>query len=252
MDEWVWSNGGMILTGKTEVLGEKAVPLSHVNQKYNAIYLGSNPELRLALCLQFTRSFPTSQRTHFISCHFAVTVVQLKSSQYMAAARRHVVARHRRFGRAHYFHFKDQNSNEPFWLSWLLGLAPMLFRNVGDELQRDAAQHLRRFKIWCRLKCVCGGPVPSGVWRRVAGYVFPDVSTKRTALFFRGWWVLNTSISSVYFIINIKGWAIWPVPSPQLQLLSPTFLRSSNCSLSLWIIVVCFERDSDVWHSLEL
>ena len=23
MDEWVWSNGGMILTGKTEVLGEK-------------------------------------------------------------------------------------------------------------------------------------------------------------------------------------------------------------------------------------
>jgi hypothetical protein len=23
MDEWVWSNGGMILTGETEVLGEK-------------------------------------------------------------------------------------------------------------------------------------------------------------------------------------------------------------------------------------
>ena len=23
MDEWVWSNSGMILTGKTEVLGEK-------------------------------------------------------------------------------------------------------------------------------------------------------------------------------------------------------------------------------------
>ena len=27
MDEWVWSNGGMILTGETEVLGEKPFPL---------------------------------------------------------------------------------------------------------------------------------------------------------------------------------------------------------------------------------
>ena len=25
MDGWVWSNGGMILTGETEVLGEKTV-----------------------------------------------------------------------------------------------------------------------------------------------------------------------------------------------------------------------------------
>jgi hypothetical protein len=29
----------------------------------------------------------------------------------------------------------------------------------------------------------------------------------------------------IIIIINIKGWAIWPVPSPELQLLSP-FLRS--------------------------
>ena len=41
-------------------------------------------------------------------------------------------------------------------------------------------------------------------------------------------------------IINIKGWAIWPVPSPELQLLSPTFLRSPDCSLSSWIVVVRF------------
>jgi hypothetical protein len=42
----------------------------------------------------------------------------------------------------------------------------------------------------------------------------------------------------IIIIINIKGWAIWPVPSPELQLLSPAFLRSSNCSLSLRTVVV--------------
>jgi hypothetical protein len=45
----------------------------------------------------------------------------------------------------------------------------------------------------------------------------------------------------LYYIIitiNIKGWAIWPVPSPELQLLSPAFLRSPNCSLSLWTVAV--------------
>ena len=39
------------------------------------------------------------------------------------------------------------------------------------------------------------------------------------------------------YIINIQGWAIWPVPSPELQLLSPSFLRSPNSSLSLWAVV---------------
>jgi hypothetical protein len=32
----------------------------------------------------------------------------------------------------------------------------------------------------------------------------------------------------IIIIINIKGWAIWPVPSPELQLFSPAFLRSPN------------------------
>ena len=59
-------------------------------------------------------------------------------------------------------------------------------------------------------------------------------------------------LNYIIIIINIKGWAIWPVPSPELQLLSPTFLRSPDCSLPLWIIVVCFERDSVVWHSLQV
>jgi hypothetical protein len=37
---------------------------------------------------------------------------------------------------------------------------------------------------------------------------------------------------------NVKGWAIWPIPSPQLQLLCSTFLRSPKCSLSLWAVAV--------------
>jgi hypothetical protein len=45
-------------------------------------------------------------------------------------------------------------------------------------------------------------------------------------------------------IINIKDWTLWSFPSPELQLLSPTFLRSSNCSPSLWPVVVWFQGDS--------
>jgi hypothetical protein len=50
------------------------------------------------------------------------------------------------------------------------------------------------------------------------------------------------SASVIYIIITIriKGWAIWPAPSPQLQLLSPTFLCSPNCCLSLWTVAVWF------------
>jgi hypothetical protein len=54
------------------------------------------------------------------------------------------------------------------------------------------------------------------------------------------------------FIINIKniqGWAIWPVPSPKLQLLSPSLLRSPNCSLSLW--AVCNFIHSKWQHNME-
>ena len=53
-------------------------------------------------------------------------------------------------------------------------------------------------------------------------------------------------------IINIKDWTLWSVPSPKLQLLSPTFLRSSNCSPSLRSVVVRFQRDSVLWHSLQV
>jgi len=40
----------------------------------------------------------------------------------------------------------------------------------------------------------------------------------------------NVTIPIKYIIINIKEWTLWSVPSPELQLLAPTLLRSSNCS----------------------
>jgi len=49
-------------------------------------------------------------------------------------------------------------------------------------------------------------------------------------------------------IINIKDWTLWSVLSPELQLLAPTLLRSSNCSPSLWSVVVWFQSDSLLWH----
>ena len=56
----------------------------------------------------------------------------------------------------------------------------------------------------------------------------------------------------ITFIININDWTLWSVPSPELQLLAPTLLRSSNCSPSLWSAVVWFQRGSVLWHSLQV
>jgi len=63
---------------------------------------------------------------------------------------------------------------------------------------------------------------------------------------------LKLIIIIIIIIINIKEWTLWSVPSPQLQLLAPTLLRSSNCSTSLWSVVVWFQRDSVLWHSLQV
>ena len=63
---------------------------------------------------------------------------------------------------------------------------------------------------------------------------------------------LYRSILTVIIIINIKDWPLWSVRSPELQLLSPTFLQSSNCSPSLCTIVIWFQRDSVLWHSLQV
>ena len=56
----------------------------------------------------------------------------------------------------------------------------------------------------------------------------------------------------IIIIINIKDWTLWYVPSPELKLFAPTLLRSSNCSPSLWSVVVWFQRDSVLWHSLQV
>ena len=65
----------------------------------------------------------------------------------------------------------------------------------------------------------------------------------------------DTSPPAALFLIisiNIKDWTLWSVPSPKLQLLSPTFLRSSSCSPSLWSVVVWFQSDLVLWHSLQV
>jgi len=49
---------------------------------------------------------------------------------------------------------------------------------------------------------------------------------------------LSYHISPVIIIINIKDCTLGSVPSPEIQLLTPTFLRSPNCSPSLWSVVV--------------
>ena len=60
------------------------------------------------------------------------------------------------------------------------------------------------------------------------------------------------NIITIIIIKNIKDWTLWSVPSPELQLLAPTLLRSSNCSPSLWSVVVWFQRDSVLLHSLQV
>jgi len=55
----------------------------------------------------------------------------------------------------------------------------------------------------------------------------------------------SSKISLLLIItINNKDWTLWSVPSPELQLLSPTSSRSSNCSPSLRSVVIWFQRVS--------
>ena len=62
----------------------------------------------------------------------------------------------------------------------------------------------------------------------------------------------NCVIIIIIIIINIKYWTLWSVPSSKLQLLSPTFLRSSKCSFSFWSVVVWFQMESVLWHYLQV
>jgi hypothetical protein len=43
MDEWVWSNGGMILTEKTEVMGHKPLPVSICTKQILSHCRGNKP-----------------------------------------------------------------------------------------------------------------------------------------------------------------------------------------------------------------
>ena len=118
----------MILTGETEVLEENAVPLSYVNQKPHTIWHpiepGTPPCSMAAVHIIISHVtdntfFLNTSSQHFVSSYFAFAVVQLKCLQYVAAVRRHVVAHHRRFGRAYCFHFKAKNStNLPGFLDY--------------------------------------------------------------------------------------------------------------------------------------
>ena len=78
------------------------------------------------------------------------------------------------------------------WLSWLWRLVTIFCFETSVMSYNVTAQHLRHFKIWRRLKRVFWALRSYGAWRRVAGLVFPDVSTNLSALFFTGWWILNT------------------------------------------------------------
>ena len=56
--------------------------------------------------------------------------------------------------------------------------------------------------------------------------------------------ICHNIVIIIIIIINMKEWTLWSFPSPELQLLSPTFLRSFNCSSSLWSVVVWFHWDN--------
>ena len=74
MDEWVWSNGGMILTGKTEVLGEKSLPvplcpppmLHTMTRGSNHVICCKNP-----VTARLSHAANTQTQTHK-SCHWCL------------------------------------------------------------------------------------------------------------------------------------------------------------------------------------
>jgi hypothetical protein len=102
------------------------------------------------------------------------------------------------------------------------------------------------------IKSMCGRPDHDQQhWYHHAPTVKPEAATAVVELLMMGvrtpesCWAVHTSkrqviIIIIIIIINIQGWAIWPVPSPELKLLSPSFFRSPNCSFSLWAVKVWF------------
>jgi len=100
-----------------------------------------------------------------------------------------------------------------------------LFWNVGTCLSIYRGSYPIRRKSW---------HIDAVNWKEDPNWILVQVSHPGTEYFKQ----------YVIIIINIKNLTLWSVPSPKLQLLAPTHLRSSNCSPSLWSVVVWFQRNS--------
>ena len=105
-----------------------------------------------------------------------------------------------------------------------------------------------------RYTCIACGVIDFNVLRNLYNLSMKgrDVSKLTGLVVFFIYVAFNSYYIFIINIINIKDLTLWSVPSPELQLLAPTLLRSSNCSLSLWSVVVWFQRDSVLWHSLQV
>jgi hypothetical protein len=94
------------------------------------------------------------------------------------------------------------------------------------HIQMQLMQRLDQWNVWVCV-CVCAHARPPPLSLSLSPYIHVDIS-----------------VLFIVIIINIKDWTLWSIPSPELQLLLPTFVWSSNCSPSLWSVVIWFQRDS--------
>jgi len=121
-----------------------------------------------------------------------------------------------------------------------------------------------RKKMLLNTKCVFWFFSTNSVWKishskkNSARYyhTFSQVSCKVPVAFVRVWLHLNSldifSENNHHHHHKHQRLDLWSFPSPELRLLAATLLRFSNCSPSLWSVVVWFQRDSVLWHSLQL
>jgi hypothetical protein len=102
--------------------------------------------------------------------------------------------------------------------------------------RRCCASASKHGKTWSKCACV---NMCAHACIHIKGDVLQGQSDWKYLRFTRVFWELFDT-TTLIIIINIKDWTRWSIPSPGLQLLSPTFLRSSNWSSSLWPVVVWF------------
>ena len=138
--------------------------------------------------------------------------------------------------------------NNEFERTWVDAVVAYLRHYSADHLEviTKAKRNAARFPVKTPNYITC---VQAGI--SDMSYIYWHVLT------FSGQLTPHTTYNHVQhiyiiIIINIKDWTLWSVPSPQLQQLAPTLLRSSNCSPSLWSVAVWFQRDSVLWRSLQM